>query len=157
MLEIVVVSAILLVCALPMIQLLTSSSRMQERSIRNTYAHFIARRVLESALAKSNQEGFAGILTHDQYLSAINNEKVGTSPYFQNFGSNGNGITQNEYPYLHKVLSHYQFRFVLTAVKGQEGNSMLRNALVEVRWEAANGIGSGSLVLQTILSRVPLI
>jgi hypothetical protein len=154
--EIVVVTSILLVCAIPMVHLLTRTGRLQERSSRSTYAHLIARRVFETALGLSRQ-GLQAIPTHDGFLCAVDNKERGTSPYFQSFGPSLSGVSSAEFPLLVKALSHYRFRFVLKPVTGQETNLSLRNAVLEIHWDPVEGKGPRKMVLQTILSSVPII
>ena len=150
----VVVAALLLACSTPILYLLSSSSRSQEQNFRRTYAHYIAKRVLEFASARANRQGFNSIAVHSEFLSPVESDSGPVSPYFRLFGVKGQSITNQGDPRFFKILSKFKLRFTLDRVEGQSANSSLRNGLVEVEWERADGLGRSSLTLQTILSDV---
>jgi hypothetical protein len=144
----------MIVALIPIFNLFSSSTQREARAKKYSYAHYVARKTIESIIKKvQDTDSFANIDQNDPQGVT----EGGTYPlsiYFSNFDESESGIPESDYPKLHSELSSYRVQVTLEPEPSMPQNQHVRVAHVTVYWQHYYSSGNDSkLTLSCLLTR----
>ena len=154
LLEVVIAMLIVVVLAIPIFRVFSSSNQMFDSLRRKSLANQLAHKVIEDISAFSYLGSLEQIPQHDEFRAIVPNSGVELSPYFKFIDSLTEGLSQENYPNLIRDLREFRCRVFFKPALDLDDLDKFQMANVEIKYATEEG-EFRTVGMQTIISVLP--
>ena len=154
LLEVVVAMLIVILLAIPIFRVFSSSNQMFDSLRRKSLANQLAHKIIEDISALSYLGSLDKISQHDDFRGVVPKSGVELSPYFKSIDSQTKGLSEEHYPNLIRDLREFRCRVSLKPALDLNDTDKFKMANVEIKYATKEGEFK-VVSMQTIVSVLP--